>query len=154
MSPSSGERALPAPLLVGIAVASIGGPLALGAKYLPVPLGDAVASSGLATVIAIAAFAAPVAIWLSYSRRIVSAGGLTAFVEAGMGRRIAYAQAGVWAVSYALYLPFTVTDVVYEHLPAVFPGLADYGTDSSSRCRWPSPRWCCFESPWRPRSFS
>jgi amino acid transporter len=129
VSPSSGERALPAPLLGGLAVASIGGPIALGALYLPVPLGDAVASSGLATVIAIAAFAAPVAIWLSYSRRIASAGGLTAFVEAGAGRRIAYAQAGVWAVSYALYLPFTVTDVVYDHLPAVFPGLTDYRTE-------------------------
>ena len=129
MSPSSGERAFPAPLLAGLAVASIGGPLALGALYLPVPLGDAVASSGLATVIAIAAFAAPVAIWLSYSRRIASAGGLTAFVEAGAGTRIAYAQAAVWAVSYALYLPFTVTDVVYDHLPAVFPGLTDYRTE-------------------------
>jgi amino acid transporter len=126
---AAGERTLPAPLLVGVAVASIGGPLALGALYLPVPLGDAVASSGLATIIAIAAFAAPVAIWLSYSRRIASAGGLTAFVEAGAGRRVAYAQAGVWAVSYALYLPFTVTDVVYDHLPTVFPALAGYRTE-------------------------
>jgi amino acid transporter len=129
VSPSPGERALPSPLLGGLAVASIGGPLALGALYLSVPLGNAVVSSGLATVIAIAAFTAPVAIWLSYSRRIASAGGLTAFVEAGAGRRIAYAQAGVWAVSYALYLPFTVTDVVYDHLPAVFPGLTDYRTE-------------------------
>jgi hypothetical protein len=129
VTPAGGERTLPAPLLVGLAVASIGGPLALGGLYLPAPLGDAVASSGLATVIAIVAFAAPVAIWLSYSRRIVSAGGLTAFVEAGAGRRVAYAQAGIWAISYALYLPFTVTDVVYEHLPEVFPGLADYRTE-------------------------
>lgn len=129
MNSAAGERTLPAPLLVGVAVAAIGGPLALGALYLPVPLGDAVASSGFATVIAIAAFCAPVAIWLSYSRRIASAGGLTAFVEAGAGRRIAYAQAGVWAISYALYLPFTVTDVVYDHLPAVFPGLVGYRTE-------------------------
>lgn len=129
MNSAAGERSLSAPLLAGIAVASIGGPLALGALYLPVGLEDSVASSGLATIIAIAAFAAPIAIWLSYSRRIASAGGLTAFVEAGAGRRIAYAQAGVWAVSYALYLPFTVTDVVYDHLPAVFPGLTGYRTE-------------------------
>jgi hypothetical protein len=126
---ASGERALPAALLAGIAIASIGGPLALGAQYLAAPLGDAVPSAGLATVIAIAAFAAPIAIWISFSRRIVTAGGLTAFVEAGAGRRVAYAQAGIWAVSYALYLPFTVTDVVYEHLPAALPGLADYRTE-------------------------
>ncbi len=86
------------------------------------PLGDAVVSSGLATVIAIIAFAAPVAIWVLYSRRIASTGGLTAFVEAAAGTRVARVQAAIWAVSYALYLPFTVTDVVYDHLPVVFPG--------------------------------
>jgi hypothetical protein len=112
-----------------LAVASIGGPLALGALYLPVPLGDAVASSGLATVIAILAFTAPIAIWVSYSRRIASSGGLTAFVEAGAGMGVARAQAAIWAISYALYLPFTVTDVVYDLLPAVFPGLTDYRTE-------------------------
>lgn len=126
MRASDGEPTLPAPLLLGVAVASIGGPLALGALYLPVPLGDAVPSSGLATAIAIAVFAAPVAIWLSYSRRIASTGGLTAFVEAGVGVGVARVQAGIWAISYALYLPFTVTDVVYDLLPAVFPGLTGY----------------------------
>ena len=126
---SPGERTLPTPLLLGLAVASIGGPLALGALYLPVPLGDAVVSSGLATVVAIAAFIAPVAIWLSYSRRIASSGGLTAFVAAAAGTGLARVQAGIWAVSYALYLPFTVTDVVYDLLPAVFPGLAGYRTE-------------------------
>jgi amino acid transporter len=124
-----GERTLPAPLFLGVAVASIGGPLALGALYLPGPLGDAVASSGLATVLAIVFFAAPIAIWVSYSRRIATTGGLTAFVEAAVGTGIARVQAGIWAVSYALYLPFTVTDVVYDHLPVVFPGLTGYRTE-------------------------
>src|SRR2546421_6199 len=83
------------------AVASVGGPLALGALYLPVPLGGAVVSSGLATVIAIIAFSAPVAIWVLYSRRIASTGGLTAFVEAAAGTGVARVQAAIWAVSYA-----------------------------------------------------
>jgi hypothetical protein len=94
-----------------------------------VPLGDAVVSSGLATVIAIIAFSAPVAIWVLYSRRIASTGGLTAFVEAAAGTRVARVQAAIWAVSYALYLPFTVTDVVYDHLPVVFPGLTGWRTE-------------------------
>jgi len=94
-----------------------------------VPLGDAVVSSGLATVIAIIAFSAPVAIWVLYSRRIASTGGLTAFVEAAAGVGVARVQAAIWAVSYALYLPFTVTDVVYDHLPVVFPGLTGWRTE-------------------------
>jgi len=94
-----------------------------------VPLGDAVVSSGLATVIAIIAFSAPVAIWVLYSRRIASTGGLTAFVEAAAGTGVARVQAAIWAVSYALYLPFTVTDVVYDHLPVVFPGLTGWRTE-------------------------
>ena len=116
-------------MFLGLAVASVGGPLALGALYLPVPLGDAVVSSGLATVIAIIAFSAPVAIWVLYSRRIASTGGLTAFVEAAAGTGVARVQAAIWAVSYALYLPFTVTDVVYDHLPVVFPGLTGWRTE-------------------------
>ena len=114
---------------MGLAVASIGGPLALGALYLPVPLGNAVVSSGLATVIAIVAFSAPIAVWVLYSRRIASTGGLTAFVEAAAGTGVARVQAAIWAVSYALYLPFTVTDVVYDHLPTVFPGLTGWRTE-------------------------
>ena len=32
--------------------------------------------------------------------------------------------AGVaWAISYFLYLPYTVTDIVYEMLVVVFPGI-------------------------------
>ncbi len=32
----------------------------------------------------------------------------------------------IWAVSYFLYLPFTVTYVVYDMLPPVFPGISAY----------------------------
>ena len=87
------------------------------------------ASSGLATVIAIVAFSAPIAVWVLYSRRIASTGGLTAFVQEAAGTRVARVQAAIWAVSYALYLPFTVTDVVYDHLPTVFPGLTGWRTE-------------------------
>jgi hypothetical protein len=65
----------------------------------------------------------PLAVWLRYSEDIVSAGGLAAFVEAAVGRRAALVQAAIWSFSYFLYLPYTVTDVVYEMLGDVFPGL-------------------------------
>jgi amino acid transporter len=62
-------------------------------------------------------------VWLRYSEDVVSAGGLAAFVEAAAGRRLALAQATVWAFSYFLYLPYTVTDIVYEMLADLFPGI-------------------------------
>ena len=65
----------------------------------------------------------PLVVWLRYSEEIVSAGGLAAFVEAAVGRRAALVQAAIWSFSYFLYLPYTVSDVVYEMLGDVFPGL-------------------------------
>jgi hypothetical protein len=70
-----------------------------------------------------AVFVAPLGIWLAYSRRITSPGGLTAFVEAAAGRRVALVQGWIWIVSYFLYLPYTVTYVVYDVLPILFPGI-------------------------------
>jgi hypothetical protein len=61
-----------------------------------------------------------------FSRRIVSGGGLTAFVEATVGRRAALAHGWIWAFAYFLYLPYTVTFVVYDQLPPVFPGVHAY----------------------------
>jgi amino acid transporter len=61
-----------------------------------------------------------------FSEDIASAGGLAAFVQAAAGRRLALAQAAVWAFSYFLYLPYTVTDVVYEQLVVPFPGIAPW----------------------------
>ena len=71
-------------------------------------------------------FAAPLGIWLAYSRRLVTPGGLSAFVEAAVGRRAAVAHGWVWALAYFLYLPYTVTFVVYDLLPPVFPGIHSY----------------------------
>jgi hypothetical protein len=116
-------------LFVGFAVASIGGPLAL-ADFLPGTVGDeGIASAGLIVALAVGVFAAPLALWLVYSRRVVSPGGLTAFVEAAVGRRLALIQGWIWALAYFLYLPYTITFVVYDVLPPVFPGIVPY--------RWP-----------------
>ncbi len=70
-----------------------------------------------------ALYAFPLLVWVRYSEEIVSAGGLAAFVEAAVGRRTALVQAAIWAFSYFLYLPYTVTDIVYEMLADVFPGI-------------------------------
>ena len=39
------------------------------------------------------------------------------------GGALALVQAAIWAFSYFLYLPYTVTDIVYEMLADVFPGI-------------------------------
>jgi hypothetical protein len=106
-------------------VASIGGPIAL-LSFLPGTAGDGLDSAGLVVVLALAVFAVPLAIWLAYSRRVVSPGGLSAFVEAAAGRRAALAHGWIWTLAYFLYLPYTVTFVVYDLLPPVFPGLHPY----------------------------
>jgi amino acid transporter len=120
------DSTLPRPLFFGAAIASVGGPLALVALYLPGAAGDAIGSSFFTALIAALAFLAPLAIWLGYSERIVSAGGLAAFVEAAAGLTVARIQAVVWTVSYFLYIPYTVTYVVYDVLPAILPGLTPY----------------------------
>jgi hypothetical protein len=112
-------------LYTGFAAASIGGPLALLTLF-PGVAGAGVASAGLVVTLGVALFAVPLATWLGYSRRIVSAGGLTAFVAAATGRRVAIAHGWIWAFAYFLYLPYTVTFVVYDLLPPVFPGIAPY----------------------------
>lgn len=114
-------------LLAGFAVASIGGPLALAYQLLPDVIGSAgLPSIGLVTLVALALFAFPVAVWYRYSARIASAGGLYAFVEAAAGRTAARIHGAVWIVSYFLYLPATVTFLVYELLPSLAPGIAPY----------------------------
>jgi len=113
-------------LFVGFAVASIGGPLAL-LNFLPATAGDdGIESAGLVVALAVAVFAAPLTLWLVYSRRIVSRGGLTAFVEAAAGRRAALVHGWIWALAYFLYLPYTITFVVYDVLAPVFPGIGPY----------------------------
>lgn len=120
MSAPPGSR-LPPALFLGFAVASIGGPLALAVIYVP---GAAdMRSAGLVTLLGAALYAAPLLVWLGFSRDIVSPAGLAGFVEAAAGRPVALVQAAVWAFSYFLYLPYTVTDIVYEMLTVVFPGI-------------------------------
>ena len=114
-------KPLPPSLFLGFAVAAIGGPLALAVIYVP---GAAdMRSAGLVTVLGAALYAAPLLIWVRFSRDVVSPAGLAGFVEAAAGRPLALVQAAVWAFSYFLYLPYTVTDIVYEMLVVVFPGI-------------------------------
>lgn len=80
-------------------------------------------SAGLVAVLAAALYAAPLVVWVRFSRGIVSPAGLAGFVELAAGKRLALLQAGIWSVSYFLYLPYTVTDIVYEMLVDVFPGI-------------------------------
>ena len=111
---------------LGVTVTSLGGPLALAALYAPSIIADASASAGLATLTAAVVFGAPLLIWLRYSSEITEAGGLYAFVEAAAGRRVALLQAGLWIVSYLLYLLYTTATIVYDTLPAVLPGVRPY----------------------------
>ena len=83
-------------------------------------------SAGLVTALGAALYAFPLVVWRRYSEEIVSAGGLAAFVEAAVGTRMALVQAAIWSFSYFLYLPYTVTDIVYEMLADVFPGIAPW----------------------------
>jgi amino acid transporter len=112
-------------LYVGFAVASIGGPLAL-LSIFPGVAGDGIESAALVVVLALALFAAPVAIWLAFSRTVVTSGGLTAFVDAAVGRRPALVHGWIWIFAYFLYLPYTITAVVYDTLTPVFPGIEPY----------------------------
>jgi amino acid transporter len=118
-------KGLPALLVLGFAVASIGGPLAL-LSFLPGTAVGAVDSAGLVAALALAVFLVPLAIWLAFSGRVVSAGGLSAFVEAAAGRPAAVVHAWIWAFAYFLYLPYTITFVVYDVLTPVFPGVHPY----------------------------
>jgi amino acid transporter len=125
-SPGRDERARLSPLLfLGFGIASIGGPIAL-VSFLPGAAGDALDSAGLVVVLALAVFAAPLGIWLAFSRRVVSPGGLSAFVGAAAGRRTAVAHGWIWSLAYFLYLPYTITFVVYDLLTPVFPGIEPY----------------------------
>ena len=112
-------------LFAGFAAASIGGPLAL-LTIFPGTAGDGADAAGTVVTLALLLFAVPLGIWLVYSRRIVSGGGLTAFVAAAGSRRLAVVHGWIWALAYFLYLPYTVTFVVYDLLTPVFPGLAPY----------------------------
>jgi hypothetical protein len=113
-------------LLLLAALAAFGGPLALAALYAPGAVENVTGSGGLIVVVATVAFVAPLVVWLRFARDIASPGGLTAFVEAAVGRRIALVQAALWVASYTLYLLYTTAYVVYDVLPAAWPGVHEW----------------------------
>jgi amino acid transporter len=113
-------------LVFGFALATFGGPLALSALLSPGVAGPAIPSLGLATLVGAAVFTLPIAVWWRYSGEISSSGGLAAFVREAAGRRAAILQGAIWTVSYFLYLPYTVSYIVYDQLPEVFPGITPY----------------------------
>jgi amino acid transporter len=122
------ERPIGAWAFIGVALTALGGPLALAALYAPNIIADSADSGGLALVAAAVVFLVPLGIWMRYARHVNSAGGLFAFVEAAVGRRIALVQAGIWILSYLLYLLYTTAQVVFDTLPAVLPGVRPYQT--------------------------
>jgi hypothetical protein len=116
------ERPIGTWAFVGVVVASLGGPLALAALYAPHVVADVSASAGLATVAAAVVFLVPLAVWLGYSRRVQSGGGLFTFVEEAAGRPVALVQAALWVFSYVLYLLTTTAEIARDVLPDAVPG--------------------------------
>ena len=108
---------------LGVVISSFGGPLALAALYAPTIVVDTTSSAGLVSLLAAAAFAVPLIVWLRYAGHIAGPGGLYSFVRAGAGPRVAGVQAALWIGSYALYLVYTTASIVYDTLPAVLPAV-------------------------------
>jgi amino acid transporter len=125
---SSPRRPIGPWAFTGVAITSLGGPLALAALIAPGLVQDATDSAGLAILASLVVFGAPLAIWLRYSRHVSSSGGLNAFVEAAAGRRLALVQAAIWTFSYLLYVIYTTVQIVYDLLPDVVPGERHYQT--------------------------
>jgi amino acid transporter len=114
-----------------MAIASIGGPLAIAGLIAPAITGDSIKSGGLTTLVSLVVFLAPLGLWLRWSREVSGAGGLYGFVEAAAGRRVALAQAAIWTFSYLLYIVYTTTQIVYDLLPQVIPGERSWQTPLS-----------------------
>lgn len=107
--------------LSGFAVAAGGGPLAVATVYLlgvgPLPLRLLVPTA----VLGVALFLVPVTLWSHFAASVDAPGGQYAFVRAAWGERAARVQGGIWTFAYLLYLPYTVTYIVYYLLPVVRP---------------------------------
>ncbi len=119
-------RPMPTAVFYGIAIASVGGPLALVSLFLPNALLDVSSWSGFAVLLGAVAFVFPVIAWYKYAGRVASSGGLYSFVEVAAGTRVAQAHGAVWIISYFLYLPSTMVFVFYDILPTAFPGIGPY----------------------------
>jgi amino acid transporter len=94
--------------------------------YAPQMISGADGSAGLAALAGAVVFAFPLYVWVRYARREASSGGLYGYVRTAVGAPIAYVQAGLWLVSYALYLVYTTEYVVYDVLTSVFPGITPW----------------------------
>ena len=117
---------------------------------VPDAVGDsAIGSTGLVVAAGTLLFVPALLVWYRYSEHIASDGGLYEFVRQAAGPRWAKAQALFWIISYFLYLPATITQVVYEIVPVAFPGLEPYrgGCSCCSRSR-SSPGWCWSNAPY------
>jgi amino acid transporter len=124
-----GDRPLPRFVVAGFAVACVGGPLALVALYGPDAVGGpAIGSAGLVSLIGAIGFLPVLYVWWRYSQRIASGGGLYEFVRQSAGPGPARLHGVIWTVSYFLYLPFTITGLVIDVLPAAYPAVADHRT--------------------------
>ena len=111
---------------LGVTVASLGGPLALAAQYIPSILQDTATQSGVVLVASTVVFALPLLMWMRFARHVSGPAGLTGYVEAAAGRPVALVQAALWIASYTLYLLYTTVSVVYDLLPSVLPGVRPY----------------------------
>jgi amino acid transporter len=109
--------------LTSVAIAALGGPLALAALYVPQLISGNDGSAGLIAITGAVMFAFPIYIWWRYARREAGSGGLYGYVRTAVGAPIAYAQAALWLISYALYLVYTTEYVVYDVLATVFPDI-------------------------------
>jgi amino acid transporter len=110
----------------GVVVASLGGPLALAALYVPGLLSGVTGSAWLITVLGPVLFVAPLLIWVRFSRQVASSGGLYAYVREATGQPLALTQAALWIFSYVLYLVYTTAAIVYDTLPTVLGGVRPY----------------------------
>jgi hypothetical protein len=112
-----------------VAVTSFGGPLFLAALAAPGIVAGASSSAGLAMIAAAVAFGVPLWIWLSYAREVSGdPAGFTRLRRQQPGAGVAQVQAGLWILSYLLYLLYTTAQIVYDTLPVVLPGEQRYQT--------------------------
>ncbi|MDE1861186.1 MAG: hypothetical protein KGH72_05745 [Candidatus Micrarchaeota archaeon] len=120
MDAENGKWKIPFYLLLGFAVSSIGGPLALASVFIESNSGGATKGLVPMALIAIALFSTVIIAWRRYSDKVASSGGLYSFVRYAAGERAAKLQGYIWMLSYFLYLPYTVTYLVFYALPAIF----------------------------------
>lgn len=107
------------PYLAGFAIASAGGPFAILGLYFTGAVDMAPRLYLETTALGLGIFVVPWMIWRGYSKSVTSSAGLAGFVAGANAPWLATWQARVWAFSYVLYLPYTVTYLVFYLLPAV-----------------------------------